>query len=164
MTTKILTALAGFVVGAAIVTGTALALDRTQSPTRSPAVAPMTMSGMTAAPASSATTRTLAIQHVLKGCHVWSDGRRQAASMSVRMQRGERLQIIDQDIDPHGLVQVAGPKIAIHGHMMMGQKQTIDFVQPGLYRFRTKVIEMGMSMNVRTIGPDNTLRLTVSVR
>lgn len=84
--------------------------------------------------------------------------------MSVTMQRGGRLQLIDQDIDPHGLVQLAGPKVAIRGHMMMGQKQLITFDQPGLYRFKTKVVEMGMTMNVKTVGPDNTLRLTVSVR
>lgn len=164
MTTKILTTLVGVVVGAAIVTGTALALDRAASPTRSPAVAPMTMGGTTAAPASSTATMKLTIQHVVKGCHVWSNGRRQAAAMTMSVQRGGRLQIIDQDIDPHGLVQVAGPKIAIRGHMMMGQKQAVTFTQPGIYRFKTKVVEMGVPMNVKTIGLDNTLRLTVSVR
>jgi hypothetical protein len=41
---------------------------------------------------------------------------------------------------------------------------TITFATRGLYQFKTKVIEMGPMMEVKTIGPDNTLRLTISVR
>jgi hypothetical protein len=52
----------------------------------------------------------------------------------------------------------------IKSHMMMNQTQLITFKQPGVYRFKTKVVEMGPMMEVKTIGPDNTLRLTVSVR
>ena len=48
--------------------------------------------------------------------------------------------------------------------MMMNEKQVLTFKQPGSYRFKTKVIEMGPMMEVKTIGPDNILRLTVSVR
>ena len=149
MTAKMLTVFAGCVATGAIVTGTAVAFDQTQSPTQSPAVAPMTK---------------LVIQHVVKGCHLLSNGSRQAASMSFSFKRGHRLQLLDQDIDPQALVQIAGPKVAIRGHMMMGQKQLVAFTQPGVYKFKTKVIEMGPMMNVKTIGPDNTLRLTVSVR
>lgn len=158
--TRILAVIAGFIAGGAILTGTAVAVDRAANP----AVAPMTMSGMmtTASPASGMTELT--IQHVQKGCHVWSDGSRRAASMRLKLSRGARLRILDQDIDPHGLVQVAGPKLAFRGHMMMGQSQTITFTKPGLYQLKSKVVEMGPMMEVKTIGPDNTLRLTVSVR
>ena len=68
------------------------------------------------------------------------------------------------DIDPQGIVQLSGPKLNIRGHMMMGEQQTITFKRPGVYRLKNKVIEMGKMMDVKTIGPDNTLRLTVSVR
>ena len=47
---------------------------------------------------------------------------------------------------------------------MREQGGVITFKRPGVYRFKNKVIEMGPEMNVKTIGPDNTLRLTVSVR
>ena len=83
--------------------------------------------------------------------------------MRLTLARGARLQIVDQDIDAHQLVQLAGPSLAIHGHMMMGHRQTFTFEQPGLHKFKTKVIEMGSMMSVKTTGPDNTLRLTVSV-
>lgn len=158
--TKIVVAIAGFIAGGAILTGTAVAVDWAANP----AVAPMTMSGMmtTTSPASGMTKLT--IQHVQKGCHVWSDGSRRAASMRLDLSRGARLRIFDQDIDPHGLVQVAGPKLSFKGHMMMGQSQTITFTKPGLYRLKNKVVEMGPMMEVKTIGPDNTLHLTVSVR
>jgi hypothetical protein len=84
--------------------------------------------------------------------------------MRLNLERGARLQIVDQDIDPHGLVQVGGPKLAFIGHMMMGERQTITFKQPGVYRLKNKVIEMGSMPEVKTIGPDNSLRLTVTVR
>jgi hypothetical protein len=181
MMTKILVMIAGFVTGGAIVTSTAAALDRTAAPTRSstPAAASMTMSGtmaaatpsaqmtqsgtMTAA-ASSAQMTKLTIQHVLKGCHVWSYRGRQSVSLRLELKRGAQLQLLDQDIDPHGLVQLAGPKLGIRTHMMMGEKQLLTFKRRGVYRFKNKVVEMGPEMKVKTIGPDNTLHLTISVR
>lgn len=143
--TKLLVAIAGLVAGGAIVTGTAVAYGTTS------VSAPTGMTKVT-------------IQHVQKGCHVLSNGRHQAASMTLNLRLGASLQLRDMDIDPQGLVQLSGPKLNIKGHMMMGQQQTITFKQPGVYRLKNKVIEMGTMMNVKTIGPDNTLRLTVSVR
>lgn len=156
--TKNLVVLAAFIAGGAIVTGTAFAL------TDAPAVAPTTMSGAMSVASSSVGVTKLTIQHVQKGCHVLSDGSRQVASMRLSLKPGARVQLLDQDIDPHGLVQLAGPKLQIKGHMMMGERQTITFKQAGVYRLKTRVIEMGKMVNVKTIGPDNTLRLTVSVK
>ena len=159
MLTKISVAISGLIVGGALVTGTALALGHTQPP----ASAPMTMSGSMGLTGTPATTQIM-IRHVLRGCHVWTYRGHQAASMRLNLQHGGRLRIMDNDMDPHGLVQLAGPKLRLKGHMMMGQGQTIRFKQQGLYRFKTKVVEMGPEMEVKTIGPDNKLRLTVSVR
>jgi hypothetical protein len=158
MTTKILIAIAVSVAGGAIVTGTAVAVDRNTSP----GVAPMTMGDMMAASPSS--TTKLTIKHVQKGCHVWSHSSRQAASMRLNLRRGARLVVLDQDVDAHKLIQLAGPKLALDGPMMMGHSQTITFVKTGLYWFKTKVVEMGHMVEVETLGPDNTLRLTISVR
>lgn len=154
MTTKILMAIAGLVAGGAVVTGTGVA--------GGPGAAPMPMSGMMAASPSG--TTKLTIQHVQKGCHVWSHGGRQATSMRLTLHRGARLMLLDQDVDAHKLVQLSGPKLTVGGPMMMGQSRTIAFAKAGLYRFTTRVVEMGQEMEVKTIGPDNTLRLTVSVR
>ena len=81
--TRVLIAIAGFVAGGAIVTGTAVAFDRSGQPA-APAAALMTMSGMMV-PASATTTKKLTIQHVQKGCHVWSDGSRRAAVMRLTL-------------------------------------------------------------------------------
>ena len=106
----------------------------------------------------------LTIQHVVRGCHVWSDGARRNASMSLTLKRGSGMTITDMDIDPHQLVQVAGPPLGLHGHMMMGGIDKVVFRRPGLYSFTTKTVEMGPMMKVKTIGPDNKLRLSVRVR
>ena len=160
--TKILIAVAMFVVGGASVTGAAGALDRSGQPSAVPVVASMTMVGMMT-PASMSVTKKLTIQHVLKGCHVWSDGSRRAATMSLTLKRGTRLTITDMDIDPHQMMQTAGPRLGLRGHMMMGGVESVVFKQPGLYRLATRTVEMGPMMNAKTVGPDNALRLTVRV-
>lgn len=152
---KLLILIAGFAAGAAILAGTVVALDETQAPAlRSSALAGAAPSG----------TRTLVIQHVQRGCHVWSAGGRRSASMRLDLSRGSRLVLVDQDVDPQGLVQLAGPRLAFGNHMMVGRGQTLVFTKPGLYRFRNRVVEMGPMLKVKTIGPDNVLRLTVAVR
>ena len=113
--------------------------------------------------ASLATTTNLEIQHVRNGCHVWSKGGLQASSLRMSLTRGARLQVLNRDVVPHQLVQVAGPNLALRGHMMIGKTQLITFKQPGVYLLKDGVVEMGPNMNVKTIGPDNMLRLTVSV-
>ena len=156
---KILIAITGFVAVGAIATGTAGALDRSGHPSVDRAVAPMTLDGTLI----SAVTKKLTIQHVLKGCHVWSDGSRQAATMTLTLKRGTRLTITDMDIDPHQVLQTAGPRLGLHGHMMMGGVESIVFKQAGLYQLTTRTVEMGPMMNAKTVGPDNKLRLTVRV-
>lgn len=159
---KILVVIAGFVAGGAIVTGTAVALDHSVQQSAAPVVESMAARGMLAA-ASTTVTKKLAIQHVLKGCHVWSDGSRQTATMSLILKRGTRLTITDMDIDPHQLLQTAGPRLRLHGHMMMGGVDSVVFNQSGLYQLTTRTLEMGPLMKTKTVGPDNKLRLTVRV-
>lgn len=152
---KFLILIAGFAAGAAILAGTVVALDETQAPApRSTALAGAAPSGFT----------KLVIQHVQRGCHVWSAGGRRSASMRLDLRRGARLVLVDQDLDPQGLVQLAGPRLPFGNHMMVGKAQTLVFAKPGLYRFRNRVVEMGPMIKVKTLGPDNVLRLTVSVR
>lgn len=159
--TKLLVAAVGFVVGGAIITGIALALPGSAQPSKAPAVAQNAMVAMTSA--STPTTKKLTIQHVLKGCHVWSDGSRRAVTMDLTLKRGTRLTIADMDVDPHRLVQLAGPRLGLHSHMMMGGVESVVFEQTGLYRLTTQTVEMGPLMETKTIGPDNKLRLTVRV-
>jgi hypothetical protein len=49
--------------------------------------------------------------------------------------------------------------------MMMGSTGRVRFMQPGTYRLTTKTVEiLGNAMpEAETIGPDNHLRLTITV-
>ena len=107
----------------------------------------LTIAGVAATAAAVAGTagsappaKKLTIQHVVRGCHVWSDGSRRAATMSVALRRGGTLTIVDMDIDPHQLVQVSGPRLGLRGHMMMGGIDKVVFRQAGLYRLTTRTL------------------------
>lgn len=108
----------------------------------------------------------LTIVHVQKGCHIWSDGQRQAATMRLALAEGGTLTLVNNDIDAHRLVQLAGPGVALGSTMMMGGKMAVVFPQPGLYRLRTETVEVeGMDemMEIETEGPDNELEVEVEV-
>ena len=111
---------------------------------------------------------TLTIRHQLHGCHSWSfDGSSWKASQTVTLARGATLKIVDDDIMPHKLVQLSGPKATLtHAAMTrMGATATAHFLARGTYVFKTRPGEdypMGMKMD--TVGEDNLLRLVVTVR
>src|SRR6266508_2925472 len=152
---NLLIALTGFLVGTGLVVGLVLAL-----PQRSGG----TMSSGTMASASLATQK-LTIQHVQKGCHVWSDGQTTGAMMRLHLKPGQRLSILDQDVDAHQMMELAGPMpLRMGGPMMTSHGMTLAFMKKGVYRLGTKTVEMsGGRMDVKTKGPDNNLRLLVTV-
>jgi plastocyanin len=127
----------------------------------------MSSSGMGGMMTSGAQTGTaagqLTILHVQKGCHVWSNGTTQTATMRLTMKPGQMLQIMNQDIDRHRMMQLSGPAMVLGGPMATGQAESLTFTEPGTYRFDTKSSEMKGMPEAATIGPDNTLRLTVIV-
>ena len=131
------------------------------------AVMTRTGSMMGAAPTTTTTTRTVAlsIRHVLRGCHVWNENGRQAAMMRISLQRGGRLSILDQDLDAHKLVEVSGPRLMMPAAMSMMDTANLRFTHPGVYRLATKTVEVpGAEMpEAPTIGPDNHLKLVVTV-
>lgn len=110
----------------------------------------------------------LAIVHVLRGCHSWSKGTGSPrAGVKVALRRGQRVTIVNQDLDVHRVVRLAGPKIALGGPLGMNHRITLRFTRPGLYKLRTRKVEMpdmhGMA-EVETIGPDRILVMLVVVR
>lgn len=106
----------------------------------------------------------LTIIHVQKGCHVWSNGSAQMPMMRVTLHAGQTLRIMNQDLDMHRMVEVAGPaQMMLGGAMKQGQAQTLTFGKSGIYRFMTKVSPMAGMPDVATTGPDNTLQLSVKV-
>ena len=145
------------------------------------------------APAALATpAATLTISHQLRGCHAWSlDGGRDRVAQTLHLRRGSTLAVVDYDVMPHRLLQLAGPSVRMRnlpassgmpmmgpgtsGMPMMGSQSAgpgmmngmgaatrVAFARPGVYRFTTRPGEDYMA-GVKTIGPDNRLRLTVVV-
>ncbi len=47
--------------------------------------------------------------------------------------------------------------------MMMNHGLTMTFTKKGIYRLGTHTVEMPGGLDVKTIGPDNKLRLMVTV-
>ena len=114
----------------------------------------------------------LVIHHQLRGCHAWSyDNGPFRAAQSVTIARGGSLTITDADVMSHTLIETSGPAVRMSGGAMgnmgmMGRKSAVmkvSFTRAGTYRFRTHAGEDYMS-GVKTIGPDNVLKLTVVVR
>jgi plastocyanin len=119
-----------------------------------------------AAQAASPAQDALIIRHQVKGCHTWSlDGGAFKASQSLTFRRGGSITITNNDVMPHLLVKTSGPALAIVpaklGHM--GAMTKLTFSHPGVYRFVTKPGEDYMA-GVKTVGEDNVLRLTVTVK
>ena len=108
---------------------------------------------------------TLTIRHQTRGCHTWSiNNTSYRASLKVRLARGTTLTVIDNDVMPHKLIQLAGPKAKLVTPAMkhMSAQAKVVFAKKGTYRFTTKAGEDYMK-GIKTIGPDNVLRLTVTV-
>jgi len=166
---NLLFALTGFLVGAGLIVAVALAAPQNAAVTATgvPMAGGMGNGGMgsgmmstDAAPANA----KLTIQHVQRGCHVWSNGRTTAAMMRLRLKAGQKLSILDMDVDAHQMMQFAGPaRLRMGRPMMMNHRLTISFPRKGVYRLGTKTVEMPGAMEVETTGADNNLRLVVTV-
>lgn len=170
----ILVALTGFLAGTAIAAAVAL-IPLTTSAAR-PAAAHsnhmsaaamsngMAMSSAARATMASAQPVSLTIQHVQRGCHVWSNGKTTGAMMRLHLKQGQTLSIMDMDVDAHKMMQFAGPThMQMGGPMMTSHGMKMTFTKKGIYRFGTRTVEMAGMTDVKTIGPDNKLRLVVTV-
>src|SRR5438105_10724350 len=108
---------------------------------------------------------TLTIRHQTHGCHAWSfDGSAYKASLKIRLARGTTLAVIDNDVMSHKLIQLTGPKAKLITPAMsrMSAQAKVVFAAKGRYTFATKAGEDYMQ-GIKTVGPDNVLRLTVVV-
>jgi hypothetical protein len=108
---------------------------------------------------------TLTIRHQMRGCHAWSfNGGAYKASLKIKLARGTALRVIDNDVMPHKLIQLSGPKATLVAPAMkhMSAQAKVVFVKEGTYAFTTKPGEDYIK-GIKTIGEDNVLRLTVTV-
>lgn len=130
------------------------------------------------------TLQSLVIRHQVAGCHTWAfDGGPYKPAQSVHLTRGASLSITDNDVMPHQLVRLSGPRVTYRltdpgaTNMGMGMLKApyasgmmphsaatlrVTFHAKGVYVFRTKAGEDYVK-GIKTTGPDNVLRLTVTV-
>jgi hypothetical protein len=122
----------------------------------------LAVAGSAAAAPNSA---TITIRHETHGCHSWSlDGKTWRATQSVTLVRGGTLAVVDNDVMPHKLIQLSGPKPVVARISMthMGSTAYIGFRLAGTYVFTTKAGE-DYTKGVKTIGDDHVLKLVVKV-
>lgn len=111
---------------------------------------------------------TLTIKHQTRGCHSWSfDGKSWHATQTIKLAHGGNLTVVDNDVMPHKLIQVSGPKARITTRvtmMHMGATAHVGFPAKGTYVFKTRAGEdYPYAKNVKTVGEDNVLKLVVTV-
>lgn len=108
---------------------------------------------------------TLTIKHQVKGCHNWSlNGTSWHPTQALTIVRGGVLTVVNNDVMPHKMIQLSGPKAAVTG-MTMGHMHAsahLAFPTKGTYVFKTRAGEDYMT-GIKTIGEDNVLKLVVKV-
>jgi hypothetical protein len=113
-------------------------------------------------------TATVTIRHQARGCHAWSyNGGSYKASLAVQINRGSTLTVVNNDVMPHKLVMTSGLSAMLTTPKMnhMSARANIRFTKKGVYRFTTKAgDDYKWASNMKTVGEDNVLRLTVTVR
>ena len=147
------------------------------------AVAALTATALTVALAGAAVTpASLLITHVVKGCHTWAlNGAAPQVRQTLAVPVGGTVRITNNDLMPHQLVQLSGPAATMRlvgaGMPMMGKLRppyakgtmphmssalAVSFTKPGVYTFLTKTGDD--YAEVHTVGDDNVLRMTVTVK
>jgi hypothetical protein len=122
--------------------------------------------GVLAAVAAPSKTVQLAIVHTVQGCHIWqSAGHNLGAATKVRVAPGDKVTLRISCPMDFTLTQVAGPRLAIGDPTLhTGTQRTFRFLRKGVYVLRATNIQSSADMGMQTLGPDNVLTLTVTVR
>ena len=119
-----------------------------------------------AATASASPNASILIRHQVMGCHSWSvNGDTFAAAQKIVVGPKTRFTVTDNDLMPHTLFQLSGPKVSLTTPAMTKPAAHASFqvLKKGTYVFGTKAGEDWVK-GVVTKGEDNVLRLTVIVR
>ena len=121
-----------------------------------------------AVPAAAASpTVRLAIIHAVQGCHVWgtTDAQPLGPTRTLVLKPGTRVSIRVSCPMAFDVVQLAGPKLALgNPRWQTGTAHTLAFPKKGLYRLKATNVQTSVEQGLETLGPDNTLLLTVRVR
>lgn len=121
----------------------------------------------TSALAASPQHASVTIRHQMMGCHAWSVGNGSyTAHVATKLSAGGSITFTDNDVMSHQLIKKSGSAVVFSGsHTMghMGATLKVTFPHAGTYHFTTKPGEDYMK-GVKTMGEDNVLTLTVTVR
>jgi len=156
---------AGVGILAALVLST-IALIRTTQPQTATMMSPARSGVVLPAAPQAPRNASVMIEHVTRGCHAMlvNDSTTPTPSATIHLGVGGSLHVTDNDVMPHRLLQLAGPTAGFTGASMshMGAQSTVTFPSAGTYSLTTKAGE-DYAPGIKTIGPDNTLRLKVVV-
>lgn len=108
----------------------------------------------------------LAIVHVVQGCHAWGtvDSRALGPSRTLAVHSGTVLKVRVNCPMDFRFSQTAGPPLALGDPLThSGTVRTIVFARTGVYRLQAVSTTTSEQSGLQTLGPDNTLTLTVKV-
>ncbi len=111
-------------------------------------------------------TVRLTIMHLVQNCHVWRNTKAVLGpSTKLTVKPGTRLVLRSDCPMDFDLAQTKGPKLVLGDpRMYAGQSRTIVFRKPGTYRVTAKNVQTPEERGLQTLGPANTLSLTVLVK
>ena len=95
---------------------------------------------------------------------LWASRSRTGDLPGVTLRHGGRVTILNQDVDLHKVVQLAGPRIVTGKTMAMNAIVKLRFGTAGRYRFKTVTSEMRGMPEMKTVGPDYRLILVVHAK
>jgi plastocyanin len=116
--------------------------------------------------AAAGSSITITIHHQKVGCHAWAIGNGPyKVVQTLAAKPGTALTVTDNDVMGHTLLQLTGPKVTLVGRVMnkMGAHASLVLTKPGTYVFGTKEGN-DYYKGIVTTGPDNILRLIVTVK
>jgi hypothetical protein len=104
----------------------------------------------------------LEIKHFFRGCHVFAKNEKPAVSL--RLRKGDRIQLVDHDPMDFDIVQTAGPRVPLADpRLRRSEVRMLAFRKAGLYRFEAANVQTSEELGLQTLGPDNTLKIVVRV-
>ena len=118
-----------------------------------------------AGPAAASPAVRLTIMHYVHGCHVWQlGGNTLGSATTLRVKSGTRVEFRSDCPMDFDFAQTSGPRLALGpSRMFAGTSRTIVFARRGTYRLTVKNVQSSEDRGLATLGPDNTLTLTVRV-
>jgi hypothetical protein len=109
-------------------------------------------------------TVRLAIVHTVRGCHVWQLTRDLGPSGSLKLRAGTKVELRVNCPMDFRLVQTKGPKLALGSPTLhTGTSRTFTLTKRGTYVLQATNLQSSVEQGLQTLGPDNVLRLTITV-